>query len=267
MVTNFSLVIQAGPNPGQRTGLAKDSFVIGRDPGCDLHIQDIEVSRRHARVIAQSGGFVLEDLGSTNGTFVNGERVSTVTVLRPGDEIRLGDVVTLRYELDLNSLETTPPAVARPPRSTPAVPQPPTASLPSLDPPPAATSVPRNLPPQPAAAPQPSAAPAGPASPPARPAPSADEPLALRMAAERNFVDPLQYDPATEAEVPAAAPPSRRPRRKGIRLSRNAMLGCGGLLLLGLCSAIAFLFYVDANSLWCDVFGNLIPACRPIVLP
>lgn len=262
MATNFSLVIQAGPNPGQRTGLALDSFVIGRDPGSDLHIQDIEVSRRHTRLIAQSGGFVLEDLGSTNGTFVNGERVRTVTVLRPGDEIRLGEVVTLRYELDLNSLETTPPTPApraAAPRST--TPPPPTASLPSLDPPAPTPSAARNLPPQ---APR-TAAPAQPISqPPPRPA---DEPIALRMAAERNFVDPLQYDPASDVETPLAAPSARRPRRKGIRLSRNAMLGCGGLLLLGLCSMIAFLFYVDANSLWCDVFGGLIPACRPIVLP
>jgi len=254
MVTNFSLVIQAGPNPGQRTGLSKESFLIGRDPACDLHIQDIEVSRRHARLIAQSSGFVLEDLGSTNGTFVNGERVRTVTVLRPGDEIRLGEAVTLRYELDLNSLETTPPA-ARPPRSTPAAPPPPTASLPHLETP-AAPSAPRNLPPQ-RPAPHPPSVPQ-----PATPPPT-EEPVALRMAAERNFVDPLQYDAA--ADAPLA--PTRRPRRKGIRLSRNAMLGCGAALLLGLCAMIAFLFYIDANSLWCDVFGGLIPACRPIVLP
>src|SRR5690606_31238182 len=129
------------------------------------------------------GGFVLEDLGSTNGTFVNGERVRTVTVLRPGDEIRLGEVVTLRYEPDLNSLETTPPTPApraAAPRST--TPPPPTASLPSLDPPAPTPSAARNLPPQ---APR-AAAPAQPISqPPPRPA---DEPIALRMAAERNFV-------------------------------------------------------------------------------
>lgn len=271
MATNFSLVIQAGPNPGQRTELSSESFVIGRDPGSNLYIQDIEVSRRHARLIAQSGGFVLEDLGSTNGTFVNGERVRTVTVLRPGDEIRLGEVVTLRYELDFNSLETTPPAqpaaaqsaAAQPAAPRPArniTPPPPTASLPSLDPPAAVPGTPRNLPPQPATTP-----PQQHGAPSARAVP-ADEPVALRMAAERNFVDPLQYDPATDVETPAA-PSARRPRRKGIRLSRNAMLGCGGLLLLGLCSLIAFLFYVDANSLWCDVFGGVIPACRPIVLP
>lgn len=254
MATNFSLVIQAGPNPGQRTGLAKDSFIIGRDPGSDLHIQDIEVSRRHARLIAQSSGFVLEDLGSTNGTFVNGERVRTVTVLRPGDEIRLGEIITLRYELDLNTLETTPPSPA--PQRRSVVPPPPTASLPSLEERPAAPAAQRRAAP---AAQPPAARPAAPSSQPPLPPPSRpDEPVAVRMAAARNFVDPLQYDAAEEAP-PAAAP--RRQRRKGLRLSNNMILGCLALLLLGACATTAFLWYVDANFLWCDVFGSLIPAC------
>ncbi len=51
MVTTYSLVIIEGPNPGQRTELMKSSFVIGRDPANDLSIQDIEVSRRHCRLI------------------------------------------------------------------------------------------------------------------------------------------------------------------------------------------------------------------------
>lgn len=251
MATNFSLVIQAGPNPGLRTGLAKDSFIIGRDPGSDLHIQDIEVSRRHARLIAQSGGFVLEDLGSTNGTFVNGERVRTITVLRPGDEIRLGEIVTLRYELDLNTLETTPPTPA--PQRRSVVPPPPTASLPHLEERPAAAPAPERRTAPPPARP---AAPASqaPLPPPSRP----DEPVAVRMAAARNFVDPLQYDAAEEAP-PAATP--RRQRRKGLRLSNNMILGCLAILLLGACGTTAFLWYVDANFLWCDVFGGLIPAC------
>lgn len=254
MATNFSLVIQAGPNPGQRTGLAKDSFIIGRDPGSDLPIQDIEVSRRHARLIAQSGGFVLEDLGSTNGTFVNGERVRTITVLRPGDEIRLGEVVTLRYELDLNTLETTPPSVSPPRRSV--VPPPPTASLPSLEDRPAAPAPERRPAP---AAPTPSARSAAASQPPLPPPSRPDEPVAVRMAAARNFVDPLQYDAEEPAPPPAT---SRRPRRKGPRFSNNMILGCLALLLLGVCATTAFLWYVDANFLWCDVFGGMIAACR-----
>lgn len=244
MANHFSLVIQAGPNPGQRTPLSKENLLIGRDPASDLHIQDIEVSRRHARLIAQSSGFVLEDLGSTNGTFVNGQRVRTVTVLRPGDEIRLGEIITLRYELDLNSLETTPPSISasRPSaarRST--VPPPPTASLPPLEERPAAPASQAPLPP------------------PSRP----DEPLAVRMAAARNFVDPLQYDAAADmpAEEAPQAASARRQRRRGPRFSNNVILGCLAVLLLGACATTAFLWYVDANFLWCDVFGSLIPAC------
>jgi pSer/pThr/pTyr-binding forkhead associated (FHA) protein len=95
MATKFSLVIKEGPNPGRRVELSRSQFVIGRDPSSDFHIQDIEISRRHARLIAQSGGYTVEDLGSTNGTFVNNERIRTITPLRPGDALRLGELVTL----------------------------------------------------------------------------------------------------------------------------------------------------------------------------
>jgi hypothetical protein len=57
----------------------------------------------------------------------------------------------------------------------------------------------------------------------------------------------------------------RRERRKGLRLpllDRRLMIGCAALLLLGVCAGIAFFWYVDANYLWCDVFGGMIAACR-----
>jgi len=96
----FELIMKDGPSPGKRTELNPlvRSLLIGRDPGCHLVVNEIEVSRRHARLIAQSGGYAIEDLGSTNGTFVNNQRISDVVTLHPGATIRLGDRVTFTYE-------------------------------------------------------------------------------------------------------------------------------------------------------------------------
>ena len=65
--------------------------VIGRDPGATIAIDAPIVSRRHARIVVSSGGAMLEDLGSKNGTFVEGERVTGPTPLHDGDQIRVGD--------------------------------------------------------------------------------------------------------------------------------------------------------------------------------
>jgi diguanylate cyclase (GGDEF)-like protein len=69
--------------------------VIGRDPGCDLALDVIDVSRRHARIREELRCHVVEDLGSTNGTFVDGKRVSSQR-LESGDLVRIGSVV-LKY--------------------------------------------------------------------------------------------------------------------------------------------------------------------------
>ena len=97
MATSFLLTIIEGPAAGQQTELARRSLLLGRDPACDLVINDVEVSRRHARLIAQSGGYAIEDLGSTNGTFVDELRIKSVVPLKPGAIIRLGDSVRLSF--------------------------------------------------------------------------------------------------------------------------------------------------------------------------
>src|SRR3954462_7543415 len=65
---------------------------IGRE-GCDVNLMDPEVSRRHAAIRDQGGSLGIEDLGSTNGTYVNGTRITVLTVLSDGDEVRLGNTV------------------------------------------------------------------------------------------------------------------------------------------------------------------------------
>jgi two-component system, cell cycle response regulator len=77
---------------GVRLALGAREATLGRDPECDLVLEADDVSRRHARVRAEAGGHVLEDLASTNGSFVAGERV-TSRALAPGDLVRLGSVV------------------------------------------------------------------------------------------------------------------------------------------------------------------------------
>ena len=67
---------------------------VGRE-GCDHELVDPEVSRRHAAFRQAEGGLAIEDLGSTNGTFVNERRVTGVGVLAPGDRLRFGNTVWL----------------------------------------------------------------------------------------------------------------------------------------------------------------------------
>lgn len=95
----FQLVMRSGPNPGKSYELKHGEITIGRDIGNLIVINDPELSRKHARLVAQAGGYVIEDLGSTNGTFVNGQRLIGPHVLRPGELVMLGENVGLVFEV------------------------------------------------------------------------------------------------------------------------------------------------------------------------
>jgi pSer/pThr/pTyr-binding forkhead associated (FHA) protein/sugar lactone lactonase YvrE len=88
------------------------SHVLGRDPKCDLAFDDEEISWRHARVTTTGGRVTIEDLDSTNGTFVNGRRVVERHELEPGARIELGDAV-------LEFLAPSPAATGAPPAAPP----------------------------------------------------------------------------------------------------------------------------------------------------
>ncbi len=77
-----------GPD-GTGVSVSHAPIVIGRLPECSIVLNDTNVSRRHAQVALEDGSVVVTDLGSTNGTFVNGKRVTRATV-RPGDELAIG---------------------------------------------------------------------------------------------------------------------------------------------------------------------------------
>jgi pSer/pThr/pTyr-binding forkhead associated (FHA) protein len=95
----YQLVVRKGPRPGQVFPLELDVLTIGRDPISDIVIEDPEISRQHAKVMRGDSGNALQDMGSTNGTFVDGKRLSgEPTQLKPGQVIMLGSNVTLVYQ-------------------------------------------------------------------------------------------------------------------------------------------------------------------------
>jgi len=112
---SYQLVMRSGPNPGQTFELSQNELTIGRDIGNTIVINDAEISRKHARLFAQSGGYVIEDTGSTNGTFVNGQRLMGPHLLRPGEVIFFGETVSLAFEAQQFDPNATMVAGGQPP--------------------------------------------------------------------------------------------------------------------------------------------------------
>ena len=88
------LAITNGPQEGAAADLTDGLVMIGRSSDCAIILDDDYVSTRHARVaVDQSGGLFVEDLGSTNGTYVNGRRITHPTTITPDDSVRIGRTV------------------------------------------------------------------------------------------------------------------------------------------------------------------------------
>lgn len=97
-MAQFQFVMRSGPTPGVVFPLEGEQLTIGRDSSNSVAINDAEVSRKHARLTFQGGKFVIDDLGSTNGTFVNGQRLVGPVVLKAGDVVSLGEQIVLMYD-------------------------------------------------------------------------------------------------------------------------------------------------------------------------
>ncbi len=90
------LIGQSGPLNGQRWPI-ENELIIGREADCNITIPDRQVSRYHARITPQEDGVILEDLGSKNGTFVNGSMLADPLTLQDGDLIQLALVQHFVY--------------------------------------------------------------------------------------------------------------------------------------------------------------------------
>ena len=93
----YQITMRSGPAPGKTFPIEQEETVLGRDLANDIAISDPEVSRRHSRFMIREGSVFVEDLGSTNGTFLNGERISSPLQLRSGDVLTLGESIVLIF--------------------------------------------------------------------------------------------------------------------------------------------------------------------------
>jgi predicted component of type VI protein secretion system len=239
-VADVQIVIVDGPNSGREFELS-GATVVGRDQSAGLVIDDPEASRRHASLSVSESGVTVEDLGSTNGTFVNGARISDARDVVGGDKLRIGTTVfELRVEEepepepeaaqatrigtalpDLDELQVTAPRqvpdfAKEPAEAEPAgegTPPPPSAPpLPSAAPPP-----PPAAPPAPAIAPPPPAAP-----PPATSAPPPPPPGWAPPAAGPPPPLPGAPPPGVPPPPPGAPPPASG---GGVRRLLDRLLG------------------------------------------
>ena len=212
---SFRLIVRRGPQPNQTYDLNKDIITLGRDITNDIVINDPEVSRHHMRLTRGAGGYTLEDLGSTNGTFVNGQRLTGAKPLNNGDMIGLGETVTLGYEMVRERPVGAPPeepvtapnpAAPRPLQTPPSPPQP----TPAQQPP--SYSYSSSAPQQ-----QPSYSPAPPQAPPGA---------------------GYDYDPYAVRE--------EEPRNT----MRWVLIGCAGIGLFCCCGTVISFVLVDQMCLW-----------------
>jgi hypothetical protein len=122
-----SLVVRQGTQTGMTFALTGDEVILGREEGISVSIRDPEVSRQHARISWQVGNYYVEDLGSTNGTFLNGAPVTSRQLLRSGDTIGIGQTLLVFQERAgvIPSQPVAPPArsAAPSPPAEPAAPE------------------------------------------------------------------------------------------------------------------------------------------------
>jgi hypothetical protein len=86
------LIVEPADQKGRSYEIGNET-TVGRAAGCQITLDDTFVSQLHARVFARDGRFLVEDLGSTNGTYLNRQKVSGPMVISPGDRLQVGNTV------------------------------------------------------------------------------------------------------------------------------------------------------------------------------
>ncbi len=99
------LIVLSGKHKGKRVRLTEGETVIGRDASVKIRVATHEVSRQHALLIVSESGVVVRDLGSRNGTFVNGIPIAEETTLHPGDTLTTGPMT---FELESGEVPKKP---------------------------------------------------------------------------------------------------------------------------------------------------------------
>jgi hypothetical protein len=132
--TPARLVVTRGPNIDEAYPLTQTETTLGRSAGNTIVLAAPEVSRRHAVIFFRGDQHFLEDLGSTNGTFLNGRRLSERVVLADGDKIQFGDSILMQYRGPAAPTQVVIPAsavqeVVLPPPAAPTA-EPPTPAPP-----------------------------------------------------------------------------------------------------------------------------------------
>jgi pSer/pThr/pTyr-binding forkhead associated (FHA) protein len=106
----YRLVVRQGPIPGQIFELNRNEISIGRDISNDFVINDAEISRKHATLTLEGDRYKIEDLNSTNGTYIDGQRLIGPHVLAIGEIIMFGDNVGLIFDGELARPDVTVPS-------------------------------------------------------------------------------------------------------------------------------------------------------------
>ena len=88
-----TLLVQGRSDAKPRTVRLSASMTVGRAPECELRLDDTYASQQHARLFAKNNSWFVEDLGSTNGTFVNDQKLAAPAMLQPGDKVRVGQTI------------------------------------------------------------------------------------------------------------------------------------------------------------------------------
>lgn len=247
MAPEYRITMQTGPTPGKEIKLDKREMFLGRDLSNDIVVNDTEVSRRHTRFFAQGDTYVVEDLGSTNGTYVNGQRLVSPYILRPGEMVAIGEHISFIFDSPPVDLDKT---MVGTPAGAPGVFQQPYQAQPPMAPqqayPPAA---------------YPPAAP--PAYPPAQPAYVPQQPP-MQPQYPGQYPPPEyagQYPPPDYAgQVPMMPGTARRGLPKWALI---VIVVAAAILLL----CIVPLIVIDSTNSWCSIAGGIFNMIQPGACP